>query len=632
MELSGRRMNTLTLKVWLRRLVSSAFILLGVLLVLIFGHATAPEDGLLLPVEVLAIGVLAFTLASFLAGIAYWWTAFPRHRRAVLFLVAITATTLLAHAYIIGNPPASDPRTSLSGLAGTQLQSSDHQVTVTSTVLGQLMTVTVTASGNPNAQGKAIVYPQLDSPAQVTGGGFGHEPSYRSPLEPGDSVRGTWTVSGQVSDISVSYQELNCYKTSSPAEYGCIMDEIFYVPEGMGILVGQHCSIRGPTDCHLEHPPLVPALLAAGMAVFGEYNVVGWRVMPALLGTFSIPLLFGIVWGVSESKRMAYLSATLLALDVMFFSQSSAGLLDAPEVFFGLAAFFVYFAKLRVWRLDRHLLAGVFLGLAGLAKETAIFIALAFATYVLLFGEEKRSARVFSVVKVAAVIGLVFVGGLQAYDSVLATPSVPFFTQQIGYILSYGSSLTSGCPWACGWTDSATGGYITPFNWFTYYSPVPYLKVDVFTQTLRFVGVAYYGVTNLLETWTTFVWVPLVAYTLVTWYRRREPSLEEFGFEGGGAAGARVPPETRFAGLSLILLAWGYLPYVFLFLSARVTYPFYVIPAIPAVAMGGSYWISRSWFPRWLMWLYLAMVFLFFLVYFPDKGFLPVWLRSLIGH
>jgi hypothetical protein len=48
--------------------------------------------------------------------------------------------------------------------------------------------------------------------------------------------------------------------------------------------------------------------------------------------------------------------------------------------------------------------------------------------------------------------------------------------------------------------------------------------------------------------------------------------------------------------------------------------------------MGAAYWLSRSGFPRSLMHLNLVVLFMFFLAYFPDKGVLPVWLRSLVGY
>ena len=144
-----------------------------------------------------------------------------------------------------------------------------------------------------------------------------------------------------------------------------------------------------------------------------------------------------------------------------------------------------------------------------------------------------------------------------------------------------------------------------------------------------YVALAYYGVTNFLETWTVFVWLPLMVYVLYAWYRRRGSSLDQFGFVGESPG---MPRELKFAGLTLVWFIWTYLPYLVIFFTGRVTYPFYVIPAIPAMAMGAAWWVTREWFPRRLMWLYMAMVFVFFLVYFPDKGFLPDWLRVLIGH
>ena len=193
----------------------------------------------------------------------------------------------------------------------------------------------------------------------------------------------------------------------------------------------------------------------------------------------------------SGEKKIAYLSATLLALDVMFFTQSSIGVLDIPGVFFSLAAFFAYFADLKVWKFDKDVVAGVLLGVSALAKETALFAVFALATFILFFGGGTRRSRLYSIVKVGLAVGLVFAGGLQAYDSILATSQYSTFLKNIGYILSYGSGLNGGCPWACGWTNSVIGGYITPFNWLTYYNPVGYYitNVTVNPGNVRYVDV-----------------------------------------------------------------------------------------------------------------------------------------------
>ncbi len=633
----------------LKRLVTVTFAEFAALLIVVLVHGFVGGQSLVFPAEVLTWALAALAAASIIEGVVWGWVAYPQHRRAVAFVAAVTLITLLAHAYIIDTPAASTSG-SASGQGGTTF-SSDQAVADTSVTNGTLK-VTLTANGNAIAQASVSA-----NGAPLSGGWDGSPPSFVSPLQPGTSITGTWNFvpTGPSERVTVSYQYLTCYDTKTRS-YGCIMDEIFYVPEGMGMLAGQHCSTGpgAPSNCHLEHPPLVTALIASGMAMFGTYSAVGWRVMPALLGAFSIPLLFGIVWKVSESKKAAYLSATLLALDVMFFSQSSAAVLDVPEVFFGLAAFFVYFAGLRVWKFDRTVLAGVFLGVAALAKETALFIALAFVTYVLFFGEGRRWTRVYSVFKVALVVALVFAAGLQVYDSALATPQYPTFVGHVGYILSYGSSLiadklacqpTTG--YWCKFPGDAGGAPILPTDWLTYYSPVEYLGICATINGVcqsGYLAVAYYGVTNLLETWTVYVWVPLVAFGLYTFRKgSKAPSGGESAGEepaGGGPEVTVEPPppsrtltgDVKFAGLALILFLWSYVPYLFLFLAGRVTYPFYIIPGIPAMAMGTAFWLSRDWFPRWLLYLYMVMVFVFFLVYFPDKAFLPVWLRILIGH
>ena len=618
-----------------RIFVSASVLTLAATVALVFVHFYYPGPSTLALVSVLTAVLAGYAMTSVAAAVWFAWERYRQHRRAMLFVVGITLATLLAHAYIINTPPAAGMG-AVSGAPGTPF--GDSKVSVTSSVAGQRLEVTVQAEDGGDAIANLTL---LGNGTPMAGGGFSPRPTYASPLQPNESTSGYWTVPAgeNLTKLTVDYAPLVCYDTSSQV-YGCIMDEVFYVPAAQHMLAGAQCQQGVPRNdpgyCNPEHPPLTKALVAAGMAVFGEYNTVGWRVMPALLGTFSIPLVFGIAWKVSESKKTAALSAALLALDVMFFSQSSAALLDIPPLFFELAAFFVVVAGVKWWRFDRYVFAGILMGLAGLAKETAIFPLMGLLTYILLFGDGVRLRRLYSVLEVALVVIVVFSAGLQAYDSALASQSYQLFSQQVAYLLSYGASLTGGCPWACGWTNALTGGYITPLNWITYYSPIGYYLVSVTINpgNLHYVSVGYYGVTNLLETWTVYVWVPIAAYAF---YRRRRkerlPTLDQFTVAEGGVPPAQgIPPDLKFAGLALTMFAWTFLPYVALFFAGRVTYPFYIIDAVPFMAMGTAYWLSKKWFPKWLVWVYLAFVFVFFLVYFPDKAFLPVWLRVLIGH
>jgi dolichyl-phosphate-mannose--protein O-mannosyl transferase len=167
----------------------------------------------------------------------------------------------------------------------------------------------------------------------------------------------------------------------------------------------------------------------------------------------------------------------------------------------------------------------------------------------------------------------------------------------------------------------------------TYYRPVTYYgtSVSVCSNTCySYVGVAYYGLTNLIETWTTYLWFPLAALAIWKVFRPRFGGLERFGF--AETASQNLSGDTKLALLSLIWFSWNYFPYLALFAAGRVTYPFYFIPALPAVAMGASYFLTRKWVPRYLSVIYVAGAFIFFFIYFPDKAFLPVWLRVLIGR
>ena len=637
----------------LRMFVAAAILTLGAAVAAVFVHFYYPDPSALALATALTAILAAFSVVSLATGVWFAWGRYRQHRRAILFVVGITLATLAAHAFIINTPAAGGSGT-VSGVPGTPF--GDSKVSVTSSLVGEQLEVTVQAEAGGSAIAGVTL---LANGSPLAGGGFSPLPSYASPLQPGATTAGAWTVPAgeNLTSLTVDYTPLVCYDTTDQV-YGCVMDEVYYVPASQHLLAGDQCQVGAPSGtgayCNPEHPPLTKAMMAAGMAILGEYDAAGWRLMPAVLGSFCIPLLFGTAWEVSGDKKLAYLSAVFLSLDVMFFSQSSAGVLDIPPVFFGLLAFFVYFKGVRWWKLDKYVVAGALMGLAGLAKETAVFAVAALATFILLFEEGERLRRAYHALKVVLVVGLVFAAGMQAFDSTLASSAFPTFVSQVDYIFSYGSSLVAhqlACQpttgYWCMFANDPGGAPILPVDWLLYYSPVAYYLVTVTVNpgNLTYVSVGYYGITNLLITWATFVWIPLLAYALYLEHRRRRSPPEAAGVGAPDPAPSEPPPpvpsgprgdglsgEGRLAAFTLTLFGWSYVPYLFLALDGRVTYPFYIIPAIPAMAMGTAFWVSRKWFPKWLAVVYVAMVFVFFLVYFPDKSFLPAWLRALIGH
>ncbi len=102
----------------------------------------------------------------------------------------------------------------------------------------------------------------------------------------------------------------------------------------------------------------------------------------------------------------------------------------------------------------------------------------------------------------------------------------------------------------------------------------------------------------------------------------------------GVALGQEQPSDRSFAVARFAFLwyVFAYFPYIALYFYGRVTYPYYILPAMPAISIGCAYLLTRKWFPREVAYVVLAGVFLWFFLYYPDKSFLPSQLRAILGH
>ena len=589
---------------------------LGLACALMAVNAGSSRAFLVVGAEVFASVSLAAGLLAAASGVGWAVLSRPDLRRPVLFLLVVGVVILGAHLYIIDSPATYTSGNPLVGPVGAPF--SDSNLQISSKLSNSTLEVNATDVGSNAISSIILSVGNLTLPPS----GFAAPPTPDYPLQPEgavstgfrDSVNGTWTLPpGEAVSLTANYQFLTCYHVPDPSDergvFGCIMDETYYVPAAQALLAGTQCSTSVP-NCNLEHPFLSKAIIAAGIAVFG-LGGFGWRIFTVVLGTLSIPLLFSLVYSVSGNRKLTYFATALFALDTLFFVHSSAALIDVPAVFFSLLGFVFYFWRASYRKVDHLLVAGAFFGLAALAKETAVFLLAALVTYELISGGPKK-ASVWRSLRVIIPAALVFVAGVQLYDSLFTSASFPYFYQQVAYMLSYGSGLKGP-----GWTDTTLHTFITPLNWLTFYSPVGYLVTTVTvtagSSVYQYVGVGYYGVANVVVVWMVFLWVPLALYAL---FRARKQATPK--------------READFALLMVVWFLWTYVPYVLLWLYGRVTYPFYLVPAIPALASGAAYVTTKEWFPYLLALAYLAFAAFFFFLYFPVKDFLPVYLRTLL--
>ncbi|MHB8891990.1 MAG: glycosyltransferase family 39 protein [Candidatus Limnocylindrales bacterium] len=380
---------------------------------------------------------------------------------------------------------------------------------------------------------------------------------------------------------------------------GLIFDEAYYVNAartllGWPVAEGAHYagSLAG-LDPNTEHPPLGKLLIALSMAVFGD-NGVGWRVPSVVAGMIALAATYRIVRTSGESARMGVLVVGILAFDNLTLVHGRIGTLDMLV----LAPILVgSWLALR----ERWALAGLAIAVGILIKITAIYgVAAVLLLYLLQVGgrwwrdrriplPDLRGPVVFGLTFV--IVGLIGLGALGARYTTFATPF-----DHLRRMVEYGAKLeapvanTGFCPNA----DSR------PWQWLFNECQIAYLRVDVTVRSGEEVvssrpAIDFRGAVNPLLAGL----IPLSALFAV-WYARRTRNR-----------------------LALWAIAWGaanYLPYVALaILTQRIMYIYYLLPAIPAIAVAIALLLGRAGLPRFVGWGFVVAYAVGFAAYFPFR-------------
>ncbi len=172
-----------------------------------------------------------------------------------------------------------------------------------------------------------------------------------------------------------------------------------------GLVAGGHYSASLFQSCtgtgcgeYVVQPEVGKLLIAVGEWLYG-LTTLGWRIAPALFGTLAILVMCRVARRLTRSTLLGCTAGLLLSLDGLEFVLSRTAILDIFLMFFVLAAFGALVVDrdvsrarlaeavvlrpaddagpglgIRKWRV----LAGVLIGLAGGAKQDAVWYVLAF--------------------------------------------------------------------------------------------------------------------------------------------------------------------------------------------------------------------------------------------------------------
>ncbi len=378
-----------------------------------------------------------------------------------------------------------------------------------------------------------------------------------------------------------------------------IFDEVYYVNAARVILGwtvpagGHYAGSPIGLDPNTEHPPLGKLLMAFSMTVFGD-NGLGWRLPSVIAGMIALVAAFQIVRSAGETWRLGLLVVGFLAFENLTLVHGRIGTLDMLVVAPILVGAWL---ALR----GRWAAAGAATGIGMLMKLTALYGLLALLIMLALGlwaswrrPQPLRASDFRPTVAMLIVFSIVTVGGLWLLDSRFSSYGNPI--EHIRHMLDYGANLGRSVtgPGSCPSNDSS------PIQWLFNECQMSYLRVDVTVKAGEKIisthpTIDFRGAMNPILLGS----LPL-AFLFTGWlaWKRR----------------------SRLATWSLVWAGANYLPYVGLaLLSQRVTYLYYFLPVIPALAVATALTLRRSGLPRFVTVGYVATFLAAFAAYFPFR-------------
>jgi 4-amino-4-deoxy-L-arabinose transferase-like glycosyltransferase len=148
------------------------------------------------------------------------------------------------------------------------------------------------------------------------------------------------------------------------------------------------------------HPPLRNIVVFISGKVFGGFSAWGLRGGSLLLGSFSVPLLGYLVYGLFGRRSAAYLAAFFLCIDPLHISLSREAFQETTTTFFIVAGVLSSYYGLRRDSFILCCISGALFGLASASKWNGLFPwAVSAAAYYLapwMLEEMKERRRPFS--------------------------------------------------------------------------------------------------------------------------------------------------------------------------------------------------------------------------------------------
>ncbi|GEM_PF-343465 len=385
-----------------------------------------------------------------------------------------------------------------------------------------------------------------------------------------------------------------------------IFDEKYYVSAARTILDlpqpadAPYAHSTPGKDANQEHPPLAKLIMAYDMRLLGD-NGWGWRWGSVVAGTLAIAFMYQVGRHLGLGPWTGLLAAFLFSYDNLVFVTSRIGILDIFMVL-GMVAGAAWFLQ------RRPILAGLAFAFGTLCKEYGLYGPAIMLVYAVALTLYQRPAwklvrqRALRTVVMGVVYLASFLVALWLLDLRWST-----YTNPITHLLSiwsYGTKLTH--------SHGPTGIESWPWEWLINEVQIPYLRVTVTICGVSLGDGVPCPQDNVIRQFDSILFRGALNPYLIAGL----PLALAYAL-------ARLRgSDNRNALLALVWFALAYLPFLpATVLDHRIAYIYYMLPAVPAIALASAELFADPRIPRSVTIGYIVAILYGFAGYFPFAGF-----------
>ena len=332
------------------------------------------------------------------------------------------------------------------------------------------------------------------------------------------------------------------------------------------------------------HPPLGKLIQAIPLKIFHQMAPFFYRLMGNIAGILMILVIYLFAKKIFKSNFYATIAALLMTFDTFHFAQTRMGTVDSFLVLFIMLSFYFMYNYINEESPNRNLfLSGIFFALATSTKWIGLYAGLALAIIFFTYIIRKKKISLKLLLKATCffvIIPLIiYIATYFIYPNVEWFESFSFkeIINQTIRMFNYHSQLTE--------THFFSSPYYT---WPLSYKPVWYYSSDIKPN----LHASITGVGNIFIWWMGIIGS---IYLIIKAIRKKD----------------------KASLFILTAIVFTFLPFVFIGRAMFLYHYFAILSLIMLAVVLLLKDICEKWHKRAIIYIYLALVIIFFIIYYP---------------